>query len=138
MPMSITRNTLSTFFCSDYFDQIIAKIFQSKTNFFCQLIADRFWFCCFVYMLLRVLFHSSSVMKMRITYFLHISIASYSASHQIMWHNKRVHGHGLKITVCFCSFLVSREIKLKVDTASIILSYLYSLGNANKELFRYY
>ena len=32
--------------------RLLRKIthFQSKTNFFCQLIAGWFWFCCFVYM----------------------------------------------------------------------------------------
>ena len=41
-----TINISWTFICSD---QIIAKIkhFQSKTNFFFQLMAGRFWFCCF-------------------------------------------------------------------------------------------
>ena len=98
-----TGNTLSTFSCSD---QIVAKInVFSKTIFFFQLIAGQFWFCCFVYMFIWVLFHSSAILKLQIASYLHICIASYLASHQIMWHNKRIHGHGLKITnCCFFSF----------------------------------
>ena len=34
-------------------------------------------------------------------------------------------------------FSVSKKTKFEVDTASIILSYLYHFGNVNKELFRY-
>ena len=117
--------------------KLLQKImhFQSKTNFFFQLIADRFWFCYSVYIFFRVLFHSSAIMKLQIALYLHISIASYLTSHQIMWHNKRINGHGLKITSCF--FLAPEETKFKVDTTSIILGYLYHFGNVNKELFKY-
>ena len=33
-------------------------------------------------------------------------------------------------------FSVFKETKFEVDITSIILSYLYHFGNANKELFR--
>ena len=59
-------------------------------------------FC--VYVSLRVLFHSCSIMKLRIALYLHICIASYSACYQAMWHNKRIHGYVLKITSCCCFF----------------------------------
>ena len=72
-------------------------------------------FCAYVF--IRVLFVSSSIMTLRIALYLHISIASYLTSHQIMWHNKRINVHGLKIT-------------------SIILSYLYHFWNVNKKIFR--
>ena len=90
--------------------RLLQKImhFQSKTNFLILLIAGRFWFCCFVYVFLRVLFHSSAIMKLQIALYLHIFIASYLTSHQIMWHKKRINGHGLKITSC-CYFFGFRE-----------------------------
>ena len=53
-------------------------------SFFCWSIL---LFC--VYVFLRALFHGSAIMKLRIASCLHICIASYLASHQIMWHNKR-------------------------------------------------
>ena len=34
--------------------------------------------------------------------------------------------------------LVSEETKYEVNATSIILSYLYHVGNVSKELFRYY
>ena len=34
-------------------------------------------------------------------------------------------------------FSASEETKFEADTSSIILSYLYHLGNVNKQLFRY-
>ena len=34
--------------------------------------------------------------------------------------------------------LVSEETKFEVNATFIILSYLYHVGNVNKELFRYY
>ena len=37
--------------------------FQKKTNFFLKVIAGWFWFCCFVYVFLRVLFHISAYHK---------------------------------------------------------------------------
>ena len=92
-----TKSTLSTFFCSD---QIIAKImhFQSKTNFFFQLIANALYaFCYFVYISFhRCFFHSSAVMRLR--------IASFYVSHPIMWHSKRIYGHGLKIKSACCFY----------------------------------
>ena len=48
----------------------------------------------------------------------------------------RIHGHGLK-SASSCCLSVSEEAKLEVDTTSIILSYLYHFGNANKQLFIY-
>ena len=77
---------------------------KSKTNFFfqhCWLVLILL-FC--VYVFLRALFDSSAIMKLRIAFYLHISIASYLTSHQIMWHNKRINVHGLKITSCCCFF----------------------------------
>ena len=73
--------------------------------------------CCLVLILLfcgcvflRTLFHSSTIIKLRIASNLHIRIASYLASYQIM---------------------------LEVDTTYVMLSYLYHFGNVNK-LFRYF
>ena len=88
-----TRNTLSTLFCSD---QIIAKkcIFKVKHCWSVLILL----FCVHVFP--RVLFHSSAIIKLQIASYLCMCIASYFTSHQIMWHNKRIHGHGLKITSC--------------------------------------
>ena len=47
---SFTRNTLSTFSCSDLTNYCKNNAFQSKTNIFFQLFAGRFWDCCFMYM----------------------------------------------------------------------------------------
>ena len=69
-------------------------------------------------------------MKLQIALYLHTYITSYLVSHQIMWHNKRIHGRGLTITGC--CFTISEETKFEVDTTSIILSYLYNFGNINK------
>ena len=78
--------------------------FQSKNLFFSLLIAAWFCFCCCVYMcFFRVLFHFSAIMK-QIASYLHICIASYLVSHQIMWYNKRIHDHSLIITSCCCFF----------------------------------
>ena len=38
--------------------------------------------------------------EMLIYKMLHIYIAFYLVSPQIMWHNKRIHGHGFKTTSC--------------------------------------
>ena len=100
----VCRFTRNTFFWSDH---ITAKIFQCKTNFFIQLIAVRFWFYYFLYIFLKVLFHSSVIMKLRIASFLYICIAFYLDSHQIMRHNKRIHGQCLKNT-SWCCFFVSQ------------------------------
>ena len=56
-----------------------------------------FLFC--VYVFLRALFHSSC---------LHICIATYLASHQIMWHNKRIHSRSNRLEV-FCKKDVPRN-----------------------------
>ena len=69
--------------------------FQSKTDLFFQLIA------VFYMYFLRVLFHSSVNMKLRIASYLYICVASYLAPHQIIWHNKSIPGHCLKITFFF-------------------------------------
>ena len=74
--------------------------FRSKTNFFFQLTGSRFCFCCFD-VFLRAHFYSSAIMKLRIALYLYISIASYMTSRQIVWHNKRINGHGLKIRSCY-------------------------------------
>ena len=56
-------------------------------------------------------------MKLRIALYLHISIASYLTFHQIMWHNKKINGHGkLQAAV----FSTSKETKFEFDTISII------------------
>ena len=101
--------------------------FQSKTDLFFQLIA------VFYMYFLRVLFHSSVNMKLRIASYLYICVASYLAPHQIIWHNKSIPGHCLKITSNYSFF----GFKFKVDTISIISSYLYYFRKINKELFRY-
>ena len=52
-----TRNTLWTFFYSALTDYCKKEcIFKVKQNFFFQLIAGQFWFCCFVHVFLRALF----------------------------------------------------------------------------------
>ena len=99
-----TRSNLSMFSCSD---QIIAEnnAFSKKNK---CLLSTYCWsvlvllFC--VYVFLRVLFHSSAIMKLRIALYLHMSITSYLTFHQIMWHNKRINRHGLKIRSCCCFF----------------------------------
>ena len=101
-------------------------IFKVKHLFF-QLIA------VFYMYFLRVLFHSSVNMKLRIASYLYICVASYLAPHQIIWHNKSIPGHCLKITSNYSFF----GFKFKVDTISIISSYLYYFRKINKELFRY-
>ena len=101
--------------------------FQSKTDLFFQLIA------VFYMYFLRVLFHSSINKKLRIASYLYICVASYLAPHQIIWHNKSIPGHCLKITSNYSFF----GFKFKVDTISIISSYLYYFRKINKELFRY-
>ena len=37
--------------------------FQRKWEFFFQLIAGQFWFCCFVYMFFMAFFYSSAILK---------------------------------------------------------------------------
>ena len=115
-----TRNTLSTFLCSDL-QKLLQTImhFQFKKIFSFKLLLVGFDMLFYVYVFLRVFFHISCF---------HIRIASYLAPHQIMWHNKRIHGHGLKIQAV--SF--SKKTKFKVNTTSIILSYIYHYGNVNK------
>ena len=90
-----------------------------------------------VYMFVRGFFNSSTIMKLQIASY-HIFIAFYLTPHQIIWHNKTIHGHGLKITSCWFFFFISEETKFHVDTTSIVLSYLYHFGNVNRELFWYY
>ena len=96
-----TRNQLSSALI-----RLLQKImhFQSKRSFFFQLIAGQFWFCCFVYVFLRALFRSSSIMKLRLASHWHICIASYLASQQLMWHSKKIHVHSLKVPSCCCFF----------------------------------
>ena len=86
--------------------RLLKKIlpFQSKTIFFFQLIAGRFWFFCLMYMCFLGCIFSAANMKLRIGLYLHICVAFYLASHQLMWHNKTIHDHGLKITSCCCFF----------------------------------
>ena len=81
--------------------RLLQKImhFQSKTIFFYQLIAGWFWFCFFMYVFLRELFHSSAIIAEHS--YMHSFLCL--ASHQIMWHDKRIYGDGLKITI-FCFF----------------------------------
>ena len=94
--------TLLTLICSG---QIITK--KNKNNKKIILFSTCCWsvlillFC--VYVFLRVLFHSSTIMKLQIPFYFHICIASYLASHQTMSH-KTIHDHGLKITACCCFF----------------------------------
>ena len=65
--------------------KLLSKImhFQSKTNFFFQLIDSRFWLCCFVFtcFVFKSLCHSSVIMKLQIASYLHICKASYLVSH---------------------------------------------------------
>ena len=55
-----------------------------------------------------------------------------SASHQITWHNKEFVVWKLQIVVAFS---VSEGTNFEVDTISIILSYLYHVGNVKQKLF---
>ena len=75
--------------------------FQSKTNFSFNLCWSVLILLFCVCIFLRAYFPSFSIMKLRIS---NLCIASYLVSHKIMWHNKRIHGHGLKITNCCCFF----------------------------------
>ena len=78
--------------------------FQSRLIFSSQLIAGWFWFCSFVYMFIRTLSQSSVIIKLLIALHLHVCIASYWVSHQIMWYKKIIYDHGLKITRSWCFF----------------------------------
>ena len=117
-----TRNTLST---------LLQKImhFQSKTNFFFQLIAGQFSFYCFD-VFLGALFLSSTINSFILaciySFLLDLSSNHVAESMGMVWKLQAV-----------VVFLISKETKIKVDTTSIILSYLYYFGNVNKELFRY-
>ena len=51
-------------------------------------------------LILGALFHSSFIMRLQAAAYYHICIASYLASRQIMWHNKRIHDNDLQITSC--------------------------------------
>ena len=106
--------------------RLLQKImhFQSKIKFFLSIYGFWFWFCCFAYVFPRVLFHCCSIMKLKIASNLNICIASYLASQQIMWYNRRIHGHDWKITSCCCFF-------------SFQENYIWGCQNVNKELFRY-
>ena len=78
-------------FCSD---QIIAKnnAFQIKTIFLFST------YCWSVLIMLFCVswcaFHSYAIMKLWIVSYLQMCIASYLISHQIRWHNRRIHGDG--------------------------------------------
>ena len=80
-----SRNTLST---------LLQKVMHlaRKTVFFFHLIAGWFWFCSFD-VFLWALFHRSAIMKLTTNSF-----------RQIMWHNKIINAHGLKITSYCCFF----------------------------------
>ena len=78
--------------------------FQSRLIFSSQLIAGWFWFCSFVYMFIRTLSQSSVIIKLLIALHLHVCIASYWVSHQIMWYKKIIYDHGLKIIRSWCFF----------------------------------
>ena len=114
-------------FCKKYFinllfcsDQIIEKnnAFSKQNSFFpstyCSLVLVLLFS---VYEFLRTFFKVLSI-KLEIASYLHKCMAAYLASHQILEHNRGIHGHSLKITSCF--FLFSEKIKLEVDTISII------------------
>ena len=84
---------------------------------FCVYVSlGTFWLCC----------HLENMNQWSL-----VCIASYLASHPIMLHNKRIHGHGLKIKIWLC-FLVSMETNVKTDSISIILISLYHSRNVNK------
>ena len=79
-------------------------------------------FCCFVF--LRVLFHISAIVKLRIASYLYIFGSIFIlASHGIIM---------LEIV-----FSVPEETKFEVATTSIIFSYSFHFRNANNELFKY-
>ena len=95
--------------------------FQSNTIFFFQLIAGRFWFIRFVYMnLLRCFFFFTVLPSWNYEYI--ACMASDLNSYQIMWHNKRIHGLQSSCLRAVVVFSVFKESKLKVDTASYIIS----------------
>ena len=71
-------------------------------------------------------------MKLQIASYLHIytGIASQLASHQIMWHNKRIHGHGFEMyKLLFFHF--QRKLSSSLILPPEILSYIYHSGNVN-------
>ena len=90
-------------------------------NFFLCLI----WIYCFVYMCFLGCFFTF-MLSWNSFIFGNIHSFLFGVSWRIM----------LKITGC-CCFFSFKDTKYEVDTTSIILSYLYYFGNANKELFRY-
>ena len=113
-------------------------IFNVKQFFpFNILLVDFAVFCIFVSW---GVFHSSAIIKLQIASYLQsICIASFFASHQIMWRNKRNFGHSLEIISCCFVFLFrgTEETKFEINTTSIILSCLYHFMTANKELCIY-
>ena len=71
---------------------------------YCLLLVGFDFAVSCIYVFLNAFFHSSAIMKLQIASCLHICIASYLASHQIMLYNKRIHGHGFKVTSRFFGF----------------------------------
>ena len=66
--------------------RLLQKImhFKVKQTSFFNLYWSVLTLLFFVYVFLRVLFHSSAITKLRKALYLHIPIASYLTSHQIM------------------------------------------------------
>ena len=64
-------------------------IFKVKQFFFSAYCWSVLILLFWLYVFLRTLFHISVIIKLRIASCLHICIASYLASHQIMWHKQK-------------------------------------------------
>ena len=105
-----TRNNLSVFFCSDLTVYCKKKsILKIKQIFSFNLLLVSFDFAVSCMCFLGCFFTVLPSWKLWIASCLHTCIASYLASHQNMWYNKRIHGHGLKITSCCCFFIFWRN-----------------------------
>ena len=95
-----------SFFCSDIWNYCKNYcIFKIKRFFLSTCCWSIFILLFCAYVFLRALFDGSAIIRLRTASSLQICIASYLASHQIMWYNKRNHDHGLKITNCCCFFV---------------------------------
>ena len=100
----LTRNTLSTFFLL-WSNRLLQKLthFKVKQISSLNVLLVSFHFAVFVYM--WFLGHFFTVLQSWMALCLDICKISYLTSHQIMWHNKRIHGHGFKIRSCCCSYV---------------------------------
>ena len=75
-------------------------------------------------------FFSSAIIKLRIASCLQICIGSHLACHQIIWYNKRIHSHDLKISSCCFFFSLSEETKFeKIITEILLISSILNYAS---------